>query len=883
MKRIQKDAIVATEWVAGVKELLDAGTKLSLEEVKSKLSKVSRVKITCPEYKNLRKAHQDARNWTGRVKKSGLDNGSAQIHVLKELLREHDALIISVPEEAEQLKQALCGYCICRRPYEGFMIGCDECDEWYHGPCIGITQAQGDKMDKYVCVRCSVKRVYRTSCGKVATIIRKWCDPKDLSKARSQDNQKHQRKIREKKREILKWKEECQESVLKMQELRVKQAARAVSAQASVLSQYASIPDINGIPDISDVPISDAVPFPDAAVSSSDLKIQEEAMSTALHHSIAKSTTALEQANRKLSELTRISNERKANQNLEDLLLPCFRYWCAMLRGNILAPETLAIAEKGRPLPTAECKVPRQLLSQSMEEALEATKSLGISDFPDVSVIRDALQCAGWCLFAFDILMKKPRLEDLKCLLNLSDMVNLPEVKSVTMVRAMISRTSVWRAKVHKTLAPDASDIKPFDSAVLKELGIGMSAIPVTTPEEAILCNAIADEGERHCICGGPRDEQSMTCCSNCNKWYHGACLNAHDIEDPENWTCSLCEKGANSTPSKKGKRRPSKDLIWPFQTAGHDDVSAHAPMPQKIWPPFGLADSPEALNALGIALTYKVEDMKVPIPKTPDTLEEIVKKAVSVASSEIIQNPQPASKVGEEVEAAKSQCVSVQNPASPSSSVLASRFPSFGAPIFKATNGSSQADSNKPANPIIVGDIGTISLNDGNAASANQEASVAVPSVATNGETVNDPMKMSFPPEEDDSMDTPMVEGLANGVVQDALMVARDVANSITLFGESPVVANDATMDTFSTAEQNGVANDVIMTDAEHVNKDSAAEQSEDVKDVTMAKVAPEADGIQGNESISDWKVDLESVPKDNSIVRDCLVDEKKTDTFYI
>lgn len=50
-------------------------------------------------------------------------------------------------------------YCLCRKWYqEGeFMIGCDSCDEWYHGPCVGITPEFADTLRFYECPRCQRK------------------------------------------------------------------------------------------------------------------------------------------------------------------------------------------------------------------------------------------------------------------------------------------------------------------------------------------------------------------------------------------------------------------------------------------------------------------------------------------------------------------------------------------------------------------------------------------------------------------------------------------------------------------------------------------------------------------------------------------------------
>jgi len=39
-----------------------------------------------------------------------------------------------------------------------FYIGCDRCDDWYHGSCVGITKSEADRMDTYVCPVCRQKQ-----------------------------------------------------------------------------------------------------------------------------------------------------------------------------------------------------------------------------------------------------------------------------------------------------------------------------------------------------------------------------------------------------------------------------------------------------------------------------------------------------------------------------------------------------------------------------------------------------------------------------------------------------------------------------------------------------------------------------------------------------
>uniref|UniRef100_UPI00336AEC94 CXXC-type zinc finger protein 1 n=1 Tax=Drosophila melanogaster TaxID=7227 RepID=UPI00336AEC94 len=52
-------------------------------------------------------------------------------------------------------KQEDQAYCICRSSdCSRFMIGCDGCEEWYHGDCIGITEKEAKHIKQYYCRRC---------------------------------------------------------------------------------------------------------------------------------------------------------------------------------------------------------------------------------------------------------------------------------------------------------------------------------------------------------------------------------------------------------------------------------------------------------------------------------------------------------------------------------------------------------------------------------------------------------------------------------------------------------------------------------------------------------------------------------------------------------
>ncbi|XP_033239480.1 CXXC-type zinc finger protein 1 isoform X1 [Drosophila pseudoobscura] len=74
--------------------------------------------------------------------------------IRREIAREFD-----LPERKSKiatiLKQEDQAYCICRTSdCSRFMIGCDGCEEWYHGDCIGITEKEAKHIKQYFCRRC---------------------------------------------------------------------------------------------------------------------------------------------------------------------------------------------------------------------------------------------------------------------------------------------------------------------------------------------------------------------------------------------------------------------------------------------------------------------------------------------------------------------------------------------------------------------------------------------------------------------------------------------------------------------------------------------------------------------------------------------------------
>ncbi|XP_069982461.1 nucleosome-remodeling factor subunit NURF301 isoform X1 [Penaeus vannamei] len=62
-------------------------------------------------------------------------------------------------------------FCFCRQPYDEtqFYICCEQCEDWYHGKCVGIMQAEADDIDDYICPKCDSNNVWNYPCQKNLT------------------------------------------------------------------------------------------------------------------------------------------------------------------------------------------------------------------------------------------------------------------------------------------------------------------------------------------------------------------------------------------------------------------------------------------------------------------------------------------------------------------------------------------------------------------------------------------------------------------------------------------------------------------------------------------------------------------------------------------
>ncbi|KAI4901584.1 hypothetical protein NFI96_012092 [Prochilodus magdalenae] len=78
--------------------------------------------------------------------------------LLPELDMERPNPAFSRPDKEDRINQHAPLYCICRKPdINCFMIGCDSCNEWFHGDCIGISEKTAKTIRVWYCERCRSK------------------------------------------------------------------------------------------------------------------------------------------------------------------------------------------------------------------------------------------------------------------------------------------------------------------------------------------------------------------------------------------------------------------------------------------------------------------------------------------------------------------------------------------------------------------------------------------------------------------------------------------------------------------------------------------------------------------------------------------------------
>ena len=195
-----------------------------MDDAKQKCIKGDELGISCSFLKQLRGHMRKSKSWAMKVKKISQEEGHAQIVDIKKLIEEHNdpSFLVIMPDELKKLRLTIRGYCLCRNPYEGFMIACDGCEEWYHGFCVGISEVQANRCEKYLCIRCCISRSYKDCIDEATQILFKWKNSEELAKSHNQVVRNFHKRLKSAEREKIRNETEMEEIYKKLSALPIK-------------------------------------------------------------------------------------------------------------------------------------------------------------------------------------------------------------------------------------------------------------------------------------------------------------------------------------------------------------------------------------------------------------------------------------------------------------------------------------------------------------------------------------------------------------------------------------------------------------------------------------------------------------------------------------
>ncbi len=152
---------------------------------------------------DLRTELRRGKLWLARFQQTGADRGQiVGSEILEPLVAESKNICVDFGDQLELVQLVLVKYCLCRQPTHGHMIGCDTCEDWYHLDCVGFTKAQADKIDKYLCIRCSMRASFTSTISSVAMVANRWMNNEEIAKIKELRKQKLSKKRFKEERDV---------------------------------------------------------------------------------------------------------------------------------------------------------------------------------------------------------------------------------------------------------------------------------------------------------------------------------------------------------------------------------------------------------------------------------------------------------------------------------------------------------------------------------------------------------------------------------------------------------------------------------------------------------------------------------------------------------
>uniref|UniRef100_A0A1Q3FWI9 Putative nucleosome remodeling factor subunit n=1 Tax=Culex tarsalis TaxID=7177 RepID=A0A1Q3FWI9_CULTA len=124
--------------------------KSSKSSSSKRMSKGKKEKIYCL----CRKPYDDTKFYVGCDLCNNWFHGDC-VGISEEQSKEINEFVCSECKHARETQEL---YCLCKQPYDEsqFYICCDKCQDWFHGRCVGILQSEAEFIDEYICPNCQI-------------------------------------------------------------------------------------------------------------------------------------------------------------------------------------------------------------------------------------------------------------------------------------------------------------------------------------------------------------------------------------------------------------------------------------------------------------------------------------------------------------------------------------------------------------------------------------------------------------------------------------------------------------------------------------------------------------------------------------------------------
>lgn len=148
---------VASEWSRRAKEVLAGGATLALLRTLQEEAKT--LDVTVPEEEAVIAKTKAIDWWLKRVAGAFLKRGCniGLVDVLEGTRDDVRDEVSPAAASSNSTSGLACLFCTGNdaSTLNRFMIGCDKCERWYHGPCVGVGKGAADAMDDYLCPLCA--------------------------------------------------------------------------------------------------------------------------------------------------------------------------------------------------------------------------------------------------------------------------------------------------------------------------------------------------------------------------------------------------------------------------------------------------------------------------------------------------------------------------------------------------------------------------------------------------------------------------------------------------------------------------------------------------------------------------------------------------------